>query len=129
MGNIPLIVLGAIVLIGGIAYFAYNTAKLNAEERANRIPGPNEIFIPEETEPHLPTKGDFYIRDNKADANPFEMYNVYRIDDVRKNIYGDYWVKYTAPGYTSDYAPSWKELECPLDSFLAGKIRVEKIKK
>ncbi len=129
MNNIPLAILGIIVLIGALAYFVYSTRKVNEEERARRIPGPDEILIAEDTETHIPVKGDFYIRDNKGDSNPFEMFNVYRIDDIRKNIYGDYWVKYTAPGYGSDYTPKWKELECPLDSFLTGKIRVEKIKK
>lgn len=129
--SVPLIILLAVALLSGVGFFAYKSIKVSEEEKARRIPGPDEICIPEggNAEVHVPTKGDFYIRDNRNDSNPFEMFNVYRIDEIRTNVYGDEWVKYTAPGYGNDYTPKWKELECPLDSFLKGKIRVVKIKK
>lgn len=103
--------------------------KMNRENEAERIPGPDEIEIVEDGEYHEVVRGDFYIRDSRNDYNPFESYNVFRIDEIRKNVYGDLWVKYTAPGYDCNFIPKWKELECPLNAFLKGKVRVQKIKK
>ena len=123
------IVLGCIGLVAAVTLFVIYTIRITNEEKESRFPGPDDIVISKDDIDYFPQKGDFYIRDSRNDLNPFEMYNIYRIDDIRQNIYGTYWVKYTAPGFGSDYTPKWKELESPLESFLNGKVRVEKIKK
>ncbi len=123
------IIILVIVVIVLIVWAGYWLSVIKAEENESRIPGPDEVVIVQDDEYHTPEKGDFYIRDTRDDMNPFEAFNIYRIDDVRKNIYGDLWVKYTAPGFGRNYEPKWKELECPLHSFVKGKVRVERVKK
>lgn len=129
MNSTLAIIFGSIGLAAVIAAFIMYSIKISREEAESRFPGPDDINIAKDDIEYFPKKGDFYIRDSRNDLNPFEMYNIYRIDDVRQNIYGTYWVKYTAPGFGSDYTPKWKELEAPLESFLNGKVRVEKINK
>lgn len=128
MNTLGIIFISIAALIA-VALFVLYAIKFNKEAEADRIPGPDEIEIVEDAEYHEVTRGDFYIRDSRNDFNPFESYNIFRVDEVRKNIYGDLWVKYTAPGFDSNYNPKWKELECPLHAFLNGKVRVQKINK
>ncbi len=103
--------------------------KQNNKEDERRIPGQDEIKIIEDDVDHVPAAGDFYIKISDEDINPFEMFYIYRVEEVRKNIYGNLWVKYTAPSYSNNYTPAWKVYEVPVDAFLKGKKRVEKIKK
>lgn len=122
--GIIFISLAALIVVALVVLY---TIRFNKESEADRIPGPDEIEIVEDADYHEVTRGDFYIRDSRNDFNPFESYNVFRVDEVRKNVYGDLWVKYTAPGFDYSFSPKWKELECPLNAFLKGKVRVQKI--
>ena len=105
------IVFLSVAAILAIVFFILFSIRFQKEEEEKKIPGPDEIEMIDDDEFHQVAPGDFYIRDSRNDFNPFEMYNVYRVDDVRKNIYGDLWVKYTAPGFDSNYTPKWKENE------------------
>lgn len=128
MSTIGIIFISLAALIV-VALFVFYSIKLTKENENDRIPGPDEIEIVEDAEYHEISRGDFYIRDSRNDFNPFESYNIFRVDEIRKNVYGDLWIKYTAPGFDSNYNPKWKELECPLNAFLKGKVRVQKINK
>ena len=131
MSPLGIVFLSAAAIIA-VVFFTLYLIKINKEAEEKDLPGPDEIEIVDDVEYHVPAPGDFYIRDSRNDFNPFEMYYVFRIEEIRKNVYGDLWVKYTAPGFDTNYTPKWKELECPLHAFLNGKVRVikkSKIKK
>lgn len=87
------------------------------------FPNINEIeYRPGEQENIYPTIGSFYIHKDNADKNPFVYPRfIYRVDSVKKNYYGDDWVKVSVKCYDmhSDATERYYPVECiPVKKFL-----------
>lgn len=125
--NVATIIFFIVIGLGFSAYLYFTAKKVREEDERFRIPSANEIRIVNNDEEHEISRGDFYIRDTRMDLNPFERFDVYRIEDVRENVTGEKWVRYSVPGFTCNYDQNLREITAPLKTFLPGKVRVEKI--
>lgn len=122
------IVIGSIIILAGILILAYwiikqviNDYRIDEEIR---FPNIDEIEYPlkhevcEYTDPKI---GSFYIHKENAEKNPFIYPRfIYRIDSIKKNYYGEDWVKVSIKCYdtNSDMSNFYPVEYIPVKKFL-----------
>ena len=99
-------------------------------ERSISFPEINEIEYRDPVDDYSdPEIGSFYIKKENAEKNPFVYPRyIYRVDSIKKNYYGETWVKVTSKCYDlNSYSTYYSPTECiPLEVFLNENSRIYK---
>lgn len=125
----------AVILVPIILSAAYLVVKqlINDYRIDNSINFPeiNEIeYRDSEDDSGYPEIGSFYIKKENAEKNPFIYPRyIYRVDSIKKNYYGETWVKVSSRCYDMNaYDTSYTSDFIPLSTFLSENSRIYKSK-
>ena len=111
----------------------YKTVESSRVNKKFEFPTIEEIeYCKDPVENDNPQIGNFYIRKENADKNPFIYPRcIYRIDSIKKNYYGDLWVKVSTKCYDVNSDPSFASYPTeyiPMKQFVSENSKVFKSK-